>query len=116
MKKNLQNKLLEELEKVPIIQVACEKTGISRNTFYKWKNSDKNLSEKIDASIEKGVEFMNDVGESQLLTMVKEKNYFAISFWLKHRHPKYRSDKIKLEELKKKEGLFDLLKRGLNIK
>jgi hypothetical protein len=24
---------LEEIKKVPIVQVACEKTGLSRNTF-----------------------------------------------------------------------------------
>lgn len=92
MKKiKLQNQFFEELRKVPIVQVACEKTGLSRNSIYRWKREDKKFSEKMDEAIKDGVAFVNDMSESQLLTMIKEKNWSAISFWLKHRNDNYKN-------------------------
>ena len=42
MKKNkFQDQFLDELRKVPIVQVACEKTGLSRNSVYRWRKDDK---------------------------------------------------------------------------
>jgi len=92
MKKNkYQSKFFEELRKVPIVQVACEKTNVSRNSVYRWKKSDKSFSKKMDQAIFEGVEFVNDMSESQLLTLIKEKNYPAISFWLRHRNDNYKN-------------------------
>ena len=34
---------------------------------------------------------VNDMSESQLLTLIKEKNYPAISFWLRHRNDNYKN-------------------------
>lgn len=92
MKKNkIQNQFFEELRKVPIVQVACEKTGLSRNSVYRWKKEDKEFSKKMDQAMADGVAFVNDMSESQLLTMIKEKNWSAISFWLKHRNDNYKN-------------------------
>jgi len=92
MKKNkLQDQFFEELAKVPIVQVACEKTGLSRNSVYRWKKEDKKFSEKMEKALNDGVSFVNDMSESQLLTMIKEKNYSAISFWLRHRNDNYKN-------------------------
>ena len=92
MKKiKLQNQFFEELRKVPIVQVACEKTGLSRNSIYRWKKEDKEFSQKMDEAMTDGVAFVNDMSESQLLTMIKEKNWSAISFWLKHRNDNYKN-------------------------
>lgn len=92
MKKNkLQDQFFAELEKVPIIQVACEKTGISRNSVYRWKREDKTFSKKMDEAIANGVALVNDMSESQLFTLIKEKNYSAISFWLRHRNDNYKN-------------------------
>lgn len=91
MKKNkLQNQFFEELKTIPIIQVACEKTGVSRNSVYRWKKEDKSFSKKMDQAMSDGVAFVNDMSESQLLTMIKEKNWSAISFWLRHRNDNYK--------------------------
>lgn len=96
MKKNkIQDKFFEELRKIPIVQVACEKTGLSRNSIYRWKKDDKEFSEKMDRAMIDGVAFVNDMSESQLLTMIKEKNWSAISFWLRHRNNNYK-DKIEI--------------------
>ncbi len=81
--------------KVPIISVACEKTGVSRNSVYRWHKEDKKFAQKMDTAMSEGVAFVNDMSESQLLTMIKEKNWSAISFWLKHRNNNYK-DKIEI--------------------
>jgi len=105
MKKNKsQDQFFEELRKVPIVQVACEKTGLSRNSVYRWKKDDKSFSAKMDKAMSEGVAFVNDMSESQLLTMIKEKNWSAISFWLKHRNDNYR-DKIEITTKEDKEEL-----------
>jgi hypothetical protein len=96
MKKNkLQDQFLEELAKVPIVQVACEKTGLSRNSVYRWRKEDKVFEKKMDESLKSGVAFVNDMSESQLLTLIKEKSYQAISFWLRHRNDNYK-DRIEV--------------------
>jgi len=97
MKKNkYERQFLEELSKVPIIQVACEKTGLSRNTIYRWRKEDKEFAKKMDNSMHDGVSFVNDMSESQLLQLIKDKKFPAIRFWLKHRHSKYK-DKVEVQ-------------------
>lgn len=92
MKKNkFQDQFLDELRKVPIVQVACEKTGLSRNSVYRWRKDDKEFLKKMDTALSEGVSLVNDMSESQLLTLIKEKNYPAISFWLRHRNDNYKN-------------------------
>lgn len=92
MKKNkFQDQFLDELRKVPIIQVACEKTGLSRNSVYRWRKEDKEFLKNMDTALIEGVALVNDMSESQLLTLIKEKNYPAISFWLRHRNDNYKN-------------------------
>ena len=92
MKKNkFQDQFLDELRKVPIIQVACEKTGLSRNSVYRWRKDDKEFLKNMDTALTEGVALVNDMSESQLLTLIKEKNYPAISFWLRHRNDNYKN-------------------------
>jgi hypothetical protein len=96
MKKiKLQDQFFAELMKVPIIQVACEKTGLSRNSIYRWRKDDPTFSKRMDESLAEGVALVNDMSESQLLTLIKEKNYPAISFWLRHRNANYK-DKLEI--------------------
>jgi len=105
MKKNkFQDAFLSELEKVPIVQVACEKTGLSRNTIYRWRKEDNVFSKKMDESMDIGVSLVSDMSESQLLTLIKEKNWSAISFWLRHRNSNYK-DKIEVTTKESNEEL-----------
>lgn len=91
-------KFLEELRKVPIVQVVCEKVGVSRNTVYRWKREDKDFAKQFDAALADGVEFVNDMSESQLLQLIKEKNFSAVRFWLNKRHPAYK-DKLEVTRI-----------------
>ncbi len=81
--------LCEQLRKTPIVQVTCEKIGIGRATYYRWRKDDKVFAKKADEALSEGVHLMNDMAESQLLSAIKSQNLTAIIFWLKHRHKSY---------------------------
>ena len=81
--------LIEEFKKTPVVQVACQKTGVSRATYYRWKKEDEAFSKAADEALEEGSSFVNDIAESQLLSAIKEQNMTAIIFWLKHHHKTY---------------------------
>lgn len=105
MKKNkFQEQFLLELTKVPIVQVACEKAGLSRNTIYRWRKEDEGFEKKMDQALADGVALVNDMSESQLLTLIKEKNFPAVRFWLNKRHPAYK-DKIEVTTKEDSEAL-----------
>ncbi len=87
--------LLNQLKKTPIIQIACEKTGISRATFYRWCRKNKKFKEQAEEAISEGSKLVNDMAESQLISAIREQNLTAIIFWLKTHHPQYKQ-KIEL--------------------
>lgn len=89
--KKVEEKFFEELRKVPVVQVACEKTGISRNSIYRWRREDKDFKKNMEKALEDGIAFVNDMSESQLLTLIKEKSFPAIRFWLQHKHSGYKN-------------------------
>lgn len=96
MKKNrLKDSFLAELRKIPIVQVACERVDISRNSIYKWKKTDLKFAEEMERALAEGEALVNDLTENQLLSLIKEKEWSAISFWLRHRNPKFK-DKIEV--------------------
>lgn len=103
-KSKLQGQFFEELAKVPIVQVACEKTAISRNSVYRWRKEDSTFAKKMDKALADGIALVNDMSESQLLTMIKEKNWHAISFWLRHRNDNYKN-KIEITTKEESEAL-----------
>lgn len=81
--------IIENLKRIPIIEVACSKSGVARATYYRWRQQDAEFSKLADESIEEGVRLINDMAESQLLTAIKEGNISAIFYWLNHRHHAY---------------------------
>lgn len=94
-KKADQESLLEQLKKTPIVQLACEKSGIGRATYYRWRKEDFKFAEMADQALQESVALINDLAESQLLSSIRDKNMTAIIFWLKYRHKSY-STKIEL--------------------
>ncbi len=105
MKKNkIQDIFLEHLKKVPVVQLACEKSGISRNSVYRWKKEDSDFSKKMDQALLEGEAVINDLTESQLLSLIQEKNFSAIRFWLQNRNTRFKNKleittQEKIEEL-----------------
>lgn len=91
MKRNRDKELvLEQLKKIPIITVACEKVGVGKSTVYRWRDEDKKFAKDLEEALIEGESLVNDMSESQLISLIKEKNLPAIRFWLNHRHAKFR--------------------------
>lgn len=82
-------KLVAQLQKMPIVEVACKNVGIPRATYYRWRQSDTKFVEACDEAIEQSSGMVSDMAESQLISAIKEKNMTAIIFWLKHHHERY---------------------------
>jgi hypothetical protein len=82
-------KLIEQLKKTPIIQIAAEKAGVARATYYRWARDDPAFAEAAKDALHHGRDLVNDMAESQLLAAIRERNIPSIFFWLKHRHPSY---------------------------
>lgn len=81
---------LEQLRKVPIVQVSCEKVGVSRNTVYRWRKEDAAFAKAMYEALADGEAVVNDMSESQLLSKIKNGEWPPIAFWLRKRHPKFK--------------------------
>ena len=55
----------------------------------------KEFAKQFDKALDDGVAFVNDMSESQLLQLIKDKNFSAVRFWLNKRHPAYK-DKLEV--------------------
>lgn len=113
MKKHrVKTKFLEELMKTPIIQHACEKVGISRNTYYRWLDEDIDFSLAVKECLDNGIDFVNDHAESNILNGIKKGEMRATTYWLSHRHREYRKPFIIRREvdLLEEEHKLEMLK------
>ena len=98
MKSNkIRKMLIQELKKMPIVEVACKRVGIGRATFYCWKKGNEEFAKDIDEAIFEGVLFINDMAESKIILKIGQDDMSATRFWLKHHHPAY-SDKIQVSK------------------
>lgn len=98
-------KLLEILEKNPVVQLACERAGVGKTTFYRWKNEDAAFARKADAALTSGNEFVSDIAISQLISAIKDKNMHAIRFWLTNHHRDYTTKMHIIAEVHRDEPL-----------
>ena len=98
LKKNeqLKNQLLEQLRRTPIVEAACQKAGISRQTLYRWKADDPDFAKEIEKAVGDGRMLVSDLAESQLIGAIKDRTLPAVTYWLKHHHPLYKT-KIQIE-------------------
>ena len=87
----IKESLVAILKEMPIIEVAVKKSGIGRDTFYRWRREDKEFRRQCEDALRQGFEYINDMSESQVITLIKEKKMPAITLWLKHHHPLYGS-------------------------
>jgi len=95
--------VIESLRTTPIVQVACQKAGISRATYYRWRTGDKEFRKKVDQAIKYGIYFINDLAESQMISLIKDRNPTMIIYWLNNHHHGYSNNKIYLSEKDKQE-------------
>jgi hypothetical protein len=81
---------LEYLRKIPIVQVACEKAGIVRSTAYRWCDEDPAFKKRFEEALREGEKIINEMAKSQMISLMKDKHWPAISFWLRKRDPDFR--------------------------
>lgn len=93
---SLKQKLVDTLETVPIFTAACDKLGIPRSTYYKWRQLDEKFARAADNAIVRGRIAVNGMAKTMLLKKMREGNMTAIIFWLKHNDPDF-NPKITIE-------------------
>jgi hypothetical protein len=112
--------LIEQLKKTPIVQLACERCGISRTTYYQWRKDDKEFLRNSDDALKDGKDIISDLSESQLITLIKEKNFQAIQLWLRQHHPEYGNKLVVKATIEKEDPLTPeqeaLIREALGIK
>lgn len=94
MKKHrYEDKFIRELEKFPNISVACEKTGLSRQTVYRWMRNDINFKRRVEEASDVGIDSVNDLAESKLISNINQGNQRSIEYWLTNHKRNYRPQK-----------------------
>jgi len=96
MKRNkLKELIIKELKEMPIVQFACKKAGVSRASYYRWLKEDKEFAKEAESAIAEGEALITDMSESQLISLIRDRNFQALQLWLRHHHPKY-GNKVEL--------------------
>ncbi len=85
----LKKVVLEQLTRTPIIEIACEKVGISRMTLHRWTKTSKQFAKQVEDALFEGRLFISDIAESQLFSLMKDKKIEAIKYVLRHNNPRY---------------------------
>lgn len=81
--------VIEALKEMPIARVACKRAGVSRATYYRWRNEDRNFLQECLGAIDIGIEAINEMSDSQLIALIGEKSLQAIKWWQQHNHERY---------------------------
>ena len=82
-------KLIEEFKKMPIVQIVCERSSVSRATYYRWLEDDPIFRDAAILAISDGEAFISDKSEAQLLALIGEKHFGAIKHYLEHHSDRY---------------------------
>ena len=74
--------LLEALENgLGIVSTACNRTGISRSSFYKWYKEDEEFRKKVDEIDNVKLDYV----ESKLFKNIENEKEKSIIFYLQHK-------------------------------
>mgnify|MGYP003119081898 FL=1 len=74
--------LLQALENsLGIVSTACNRTGISRSSFYKWYKEDEDFRQKVDEIDNVKLDFV----ESKLFKNIENEKEKSIIFYLQHK-------------------------------
>src|SRR6185436_17039544 len=121
MKKAKEKKIfLEKLRETPITQFACRKANIPRSSVYRWKKEDAKFAKAVAEAMAEGEGLISDLSESQLVSLIKDRNFQAIHVWLRQHHPTYAEKqkiegKITSEELPLTKKELALRRAALNL-
>lgn len=77
------------MAQVPNISLACKKTGISRQTLYRWKQEDPEFAKEINRSYDVGIDSISDLAESKLVEKIQTGDFKSMKFWLENNNKRY---------------------------
>jgi hypothetical protein len=83
------SKFIEYLRETPLVSFACKKVGLSRATYYRWVNGDKEFRDQVQKVLRQGRDNINDLAEATLIKMIKSENFNATRFWLQNNNKRY---------------------------
>lgn len=92
--KGYKDEFLKHLEKELTIKAACGKTGLTRQSVYRWLKEDKTFAKEVKEAIKSCVLEVNDDCESFVLKKIRAEDINAIKFWLKYHHSDYKQSYI----------------------
>ena len=100
--------LVELLSKTPIVETACQKVGITRMMFYRWKEDDSDFTEAIEDALSVSRERTNDLAESQIINKIKDDHFGACTFWLRNNCKRYHAKKAITAEVENTNKHFNI--------
>jgi len=83
------DKIIEFLAEHANVSLACKRAGVSRETFYRWKESDEEFDTEVQVAILAGKRSLNDLAQSHLVRKIQNDDIKGITFHLEHCHPDY---------------------------
>lgn len=90
MKKNLKPTILKELEEnFGVIQIACKKVGVVRDTFYRWCEEDPKFKAGVEKATESGKVKRLEIALAHHIRKLGDGEDRAVYFELTRRHPDY---------------------------
>jgi len=106
MKKDrVKEEFFSELEKNGIVESACKKCGVSRNSVYRWRKESIRFARRFEESRLIGEGVINDFAEANILRDIQSGSIPSSKYWLDRRHPKfiprYRGEANKLNDYEK---------------
>ncbi len=102
------HKIIEQLHKLPIVQIACQRAGIPRSTYYRWRREDLAFATECNAALADGIGLINDLAESKVIAGINEGKTAFIIFWLNNRHSAYGRLKESIAEARERKQYEDL--------
>ena len=82
--------ILDHLQKMPIIQLVCEKACIARATFYRWMEQSPDFKKAVEQASQEGHRRIGDLAESKLIQLIGDNNLGAIIFYLRSHNKGYK--------------------------
>jgi len=83
-------KLIDEIQKLGNVFWSCQKVGINRATYYRWKKEDEEFEKMADEAEMMGRGNFCDIAKFSLAQNVKDKNQRAIEYTLNHLSPEFK--------------------------
>ena len=105
----LKKKLLDEMAKNGNVYLSCNKTGIGKSSYYRWRKEDLEFNHLASEAIRNGIDNNCNIAEHALMLKIKDKDINAIKYQLSHNSPRYmlRHNKtVRIEHVVKRQEVI----------